>query len=61
METDKVNIKLVSPEVLAGDLEVEPKTVKRWAAEGRIPAHHLTRKIIRFDRAAVLRALGVIA
>jgi excisionase family DNA binding protein len=48
---------LLAPQELAERLAVKPSTVLRWAKQGRIPAVRPTRRVIRFDVAAVLQAL----
>jgi excisionase family DNA binding protein len=39
---------LLTAEEVADRLRVKPDTIIGWAREGRIPAHRLSRKVIRF-------------
>ena len=50
---------LLTSEELAVRLKVHPQTVRNWASRGTIPAVRITRRVRRFDLAAVMRALGV--
>ena len=50
--------KLVTSEQLAKELSVGVDTIKNWGRTGRIPRIRISRKIIRFDRDAVLSALS---
>jgi excisionase family DNA binding protein len=43
---------------LAKQLKVSPSTVRAWARAGRIPVLRLSRKAIRFDLDAVMRAVS---
>jgi predicted site-specific integrase-resolvase len=49
--------KLVTADELADALKVKPETVRGWSRTGLIPAVRLTPKVIRYDLAAVIRAL----
>ena len=58
MATAKPNAtKLVSPEVVAEHLDVDARTINRWACEGRLPSVPITRKVRRFDLPAVINAI----
>lgn len=43
---------------LAEALRVCPATIRRWTSSGRIPCIRLSRRIVRYDLAAVIRALS---
>lgn len=51
---------LVTIEQLAHQLHVAARTIRRWVAVGRVPALRLsaTSRVLRFDPAEVLSALG---
>ena len=48
---------LVTSEELAKELNVDDRTILRWAREGKIPSVKISPRTIRFNREAVLRAL----
>ena len=48
---------MTSAKKIALRLGVTPATVMRWAKEGRIPSHRLTKKTLRFQLSEVLEAL----
>ncbi len=48
---------LLTADGLARRLQVRPSTIQRWARQGRIPAVRLSPKVVRYDLAAVVRAL----
>lgn len=50
--------KLLTAEQLAKELEVGVDTVVEWGRSGKIPRIRISRKIIRFNRDAVLSALS---
>ena len=50
--------KLVTAEQLAKELSVGVDTIEAWGRAGRIPRIKVSRKIIRFDRDAVLKMLS---
>lgn len=47
-----------STRTLATTLGVRPETIRKWAAEGRIPFVRLSARAMRFDQSAVLLALA---
>lgn len=49
---------LLTADELAGRLQVRPSTIRRWAQKGRIPTVRLTSKVVRYDLAAVIRAMS---
>lgn len=49
---------LESTKALASRLQVRPETILKWASRGRIPCIRLSARVLRFDHAAVLRALA---
>jgi excisionase family DNA binding protein len=49
--------RLLTPDELAKELGVERSTVLRLVRQRRIPAVKFTKKIVRFDRDAVLKAM----
>jgi excisionase family DNA binding protein len=48
---------LLTAEELADRLKIRPGTVRCWHREGRIPAVHLSPKVVRFEEVAVIEAL----
>jgi predicted site-specific integrase-resolvase len=50
--------KLVTAEQLAKELSVGVDTIDNWGRAGRIPRIRISRKIVRYDRDAVLSALS---
>jgi excisionase family DNA binding protein len=48
---------LITAKQLADRLGVKPGTILGWNRQGRIPAHRLSHKVVRFDLRAVLAAL----
>jgi excisionase family DNA binding protein len=48
---------LLTATELAERLKVAPSTVEDWGRQGRIPRVQLTPRTIRYDLAAVMRAL----
>jgi excisionase family DNA binding protein len=48
---------LLTAEEVAERLRLKPDTITIWARQGRIPAHRLTRKVIRFRLPEVIAAL----
>jgi excisionase family DNA binding protein len=48
---------LLTADELAYRLGVKPGTIREWHRAGRIPCRRLSRKVLRFDLAAVLAAL----
>ena len=52
---------LLTAEKMAEILNVRPSTVLFWARRNRIPAVRLSPKIVRFNKAAVLAAVGTTA
>jgi excisionase family DNA binding protein len=48
---------LLTAEEVAERLRLKHDTITTWARQGRIPAHRLTRKVIRFRLSEVLAAL----
>lgn len=49
---------LDSPPTFARFIGVTPQAVRNWVHDGKIPCIINTGRIIRFDRAAAIRALG---
>ena len=49
---------LMTAEELAEALAVSPDTVREWARKQRIPAVHISAKVVRFDWQTVLRELA---
>jgi len=49
---------LDNKKTIAQALSVSPRTIDNWMREKRIPYLRLSPRCIRFDRRAVLRALG---
>ncbi len=49
---------LVTATELAKWLQVTPETVRLWSRRGRIPRVALSRKVIRYNVDAVMRALA---
>lgn len=43
---------------LARRFNVSPETVRAWGRSGRIPTLRLSRKVVRYDVAAVMKALA---
>jgi excisionase family DNA binding protein len=43
-----MNDEMLTAEEVADRLRVKPDTIVVWARQGRIPAHRLSRKVIRF-------------
>ena len=52
---------LLTADEVADRLRVKPDTVVVWARQGRIPAHRLSRKVIRFRLQEVVEALDAAA
>jgi excisionase family DNA binding protein len=50
--------KLLTAEQLARELRVGAETIVGWGRNGKIPRIRISRKIIRFDRDAVLKVLS---
>jgi excisionase family DNA binding protein len=50
--------KLLTTEQLAKELSVGAETVEKWGRTGKIPRIQISRKIVRYDRNAVLSALA---
>lgn len=48
---------LITAEELGAQLRLQPATVILWARQRRIPAHRLSRKVIRFRLPEVVAAL----
>jgi excisionase family DNA binding protein len=48
---------LLTADEVAKRLRLQPCTIQKWARCGRIPAIHLTSKVVRFDMAAVIAAI----
>lgn len=48
---------LLTLDQVAARLHIKPRTVQAWVRCGRIPAMHLTAKVVRFDWAAIMNAL----
>lgn len=48
---------LLTADDMADRLRVRPSTIRRWARDGRIPKVQLTPKVVRYDFAAVVRAM----
>jgi excisionase family DNA binding protein len=44
---------LLTPEEAGQALKVRPRTVLRWAREGKIPSVRLTAKVVRFSANAI--------
>jgi excisionase family DNA binding protein len=49
---------LLTAEEMAEVLNVRPSTVLLWARRNRIPAVRLSPKVVRFNKSAVLAAVG---
>jgi len=49
---------LLTAEEVADRLQVRPSTIRRWAREGRIPKVRLTPKVVRYELAAVVKAMS---
>jgi excisionase family DNA binding protein len=50
--------KLLTAEQLARELRVGAETIVGWGRSGKIPRIRISRKIVRFDRDAVLKVLS---
>ena len=50
---------LSTPKQIAEALQVTPRTVLNWEAEGRIPAAFRSGRVVRFHQASVAEALGI--
>lgn len=50
-------IQLVDAQVAGRMLSLHPRTVLRWAREGKIPCHWLSARALRFDLADLRRWL----
>ncbi len=48
---------LVTVDELAKVLKIQPRTVRRWAKLGKIPALKISARALRFDVADVMQAL----
>ena len=46
---------------IAGALQVTSRTVLEWEATGKIPAALRTGRTVRFNHAAIVNALGIVA
>ncbi|MEW6249647.1 MAG: helix-turn-helix domain-containing protein [Planctomycetota bacterium] len=49
--------KILTVAQLAAHLHVKPETVRVWSRAGLIPRIRISRKLVRYDLAAVLAAL----
>ncbi len=49
---------LFTADELAGRLQVQPSTIRRWAREGRIPTVRLSPKVVRYNLGAVVQAMS---
>lgn len=56
--TSSMSTQLISGRELAAKLGLSPDTVRRWAAEGRIPSLRISANRRRFDWDLVLEALA---
>lgn len=54
---DQTPKQLVTSEVVASRLGVQPDTIRRWALDGRIPVYRIGLKTLRFDLDEVLAAI----
>ena len=52
---------LEKADTLAARLGLSPRTLRRWAAQGKIASHRLSARALRFDEDEVRRDLGIIA
>ncbi len=52
MPEDQPHPTLADASYMARRYSVEPKTIRRWAAEGRLPVIRLSARCLRFDVAA---------
>ena len=50
---------LVPAKIIARDLSCTPRFVHMLAEQGKIPSHRFGRACIRFNKSAVLAALGI--
>ncbi len=50
---------LVDAKAVADELLVCTKTVRRWAADGRITVHRVGPRLLRYNLAEVRRELGL--
>src|SRR4051794_25272026 len=48
---------LITNDAMASHISVMPATVAIWARQGRIPAHWLGRRMVRFKKSEVVAAL----
>ena len=49
--------RLVTPEGLAAELSLKPRTIREWALKGKIPCLRISPKVLRFDLDEVLASL----
>lgn len=56
-ELSEVPARLLSSRAAAAWLGVEPKTLSRWAREGKVPHYRVGRRILRFSVDEVVAAL----
>jgi excisionase family DNA binding protein len=56
-----MNDELLTAEEVADRLRVKPDTIVVWARQRRIPAHRLSRKVIRFRLSEVIESLEAAA
>lgn len=57
-QSSERSCELETTRALASRLQVRPETILKWASHGRIPCIRLSARVLRFDHAAVLRALA---
>ena len=50
---------LATAEQLAGVLQITPRTIHKWAADGTIPTAVRCGKVVRFHPPSVAKALGL--
>lgn len=48
---------LLTADELAERLKVQPRTIREWTREGKIPARRLSHKVIRYRLSDVVAAL----